>query len=143
MKTPFYINPDVLEKPWGSKHDFLIVILFIIALVGANLAFLGITTEKLSVYAKGGIGGTYIGCLIGVILHLGKQIKRGDEFAGKITAQAIAHAGLTTILFVAIITVFHAVRGINNLAMWNLTAPIFFLFIAYLTARSLARNYAQ
>ncbi len=143
MKTPFYINADVLEKPWGSKHDILMMILFISTVMAAGLAYLGITSEKLSTFAHIGIGGAYVGLLFGVILHLGKQIRKGDEFANTIITTAIAQAGLSTILFVAVITVFHGIRGLDNLAMWNLVAPVFFLFMAYMFARIATRKYAN
>ncbi len=143
MKTPFYINPDVLEKPWGSMHDILMMILFISALVAGGLAYLAITSEKLSIFASIGIGGAYVGLLFGAILHLGQQIRKGDEFVNTIITAAIAQAGLSTILFVAVITVFHGIRGLDNLAIWNLMAPAYFLFTTYLTARTRARSYAK
>jgi len=143
MKTPFYINADVLEKPWGSKHDILIVVFFIIGLIATSLAYIGITHETFSTFAKIGIGGAYIGLLIGVILHLGQQIRKGDEFATNIITTAIAQAGLSTILFVAVVTVINAILGTDNLATWNLIAPVYFLFTAFFSARVTARKYAN
>lgn len=141
MKTPFYINPDVLEKPWVSKHDILVMVLFVVALIGANLTYVALTKDSFSPFFQFGIGGAYIGILFGVILHLGKQIKRGDEFASRIIATSTAQAGLFTILFVALITVIHAVRDIGGLGSWNLVAPVLFVFMSYLNARILVRAY--
>jgi len=143
MKTPFYINPDVLEKPWGSKYDILMLVMLIAAMAAAGLAFLAITGEKSSSLARIGIGGAYLGMLFGAFGHLGKQIKKGDEFVNKIISAATAYGGLYTILFVAGMTIFHSIRGMDNLAMWNLFAPIFFLFITYMFARITTRKFAN
>lgn len=143
MKTPFYINPDVLEKPWGSKYDLLILAFFITALVGANLTYYALTADSFSPFLQFGIGGAYVGILFGIILHLGKQIKRGDEFASRVIATSTAQAGLVTILFVAFITVIHALRDIGGLGSWNLVAPVLFIFMSYLNARVLVRGYTK
>ncbi|MBL4854915.1 MAG: hypothetical protein JKY25_11840 [Robiginitomaculum sp.] len=143
MKTPFYINADVLEKPWGSKHDVMIMVLFITAVVAASLAFIIITKQKLSIFTRIGIAGAYLGILFGVFGHLRKQITKGDEFVNKIITAAIAYGGLYTILLVAMLTVFQSIRGMDNLASWNLIAPVFFLFMTYGYARMLAQKYAK
>ncbi|PHS76775.1 MAG: hypothetical protein COB56_05650 [Robiginitomaculum sp.] len=143
MKRPFYLNPDVLEKKWLSREDFFVFAIVLISGVLAVMTYLAISASPRSPYAAIGAAAGYGGGLIGLYLHLNQQTKKMDEFTTKIFNQAIAQAGLSTLIIIAIITLYSGVTGGDPSGIWTLVAPVMFIGITWKRVRIISRAYAS
>jgi len=141
MKTPFYLKPDILGRPVGSRYDFIAIVCFGLGITGATISYLVIESVDYSIFFRSGIGFGYLGAILGVMFSLGRQSKRGDEFSQQIFTRAFSQAGFLTVIYIAFMTVYGALWGLDGLGAWSLNAPIIFLWMAYVFARVTARNY--
>lgn len=143
MKRPFYLNPDALEKKWLSREDFYIFAIVLIFGAFAVLTYLAISASSRSLYAAVGMASGYGGGLIGIYQHFNQQTKKLDEFTTNVFNQAIAQAGLSTLIIVALITLYGGVTGRDPSGLWTLLAPVLFLGITWKRARIISRTFAN
>ncbi len=143
MKRPFYLNPDALEKKWLSREDFYIFAIVLIFGTFAVFTYLAISSSPHSQYAAIGTSAGYGGGLIGVYQHFNQQTKKMDEFTTNVFNQAIAQAGLSTIIIVALITLYGGVTQREPSAIWTLLAPVMFLGMTWKRARIISRAFAS
>ena len=143
MKRPFYLNPDVLEKSWLSREDLYVFAIMLIFGAFAVLTYAAISGSPHSLYAAVGASAGYGGGLIGIYQHFNQQTKKLDEFTTNVFNQAIAQAGLSTLIIVALITLYSGVTERDPNGIWTLLAPVMFLGITWKRARMISRAYAS
>lgn len=143
MRAVFYTNMDNLGTGWGSRFDFLVAGMTIAAVVAAVFTYFMISGEDHALGAKMGPAVAYAGTLLGAGLHFHNQTKKGDELVCNILNKAVARSGMSTLIFVALFTLYAGVKGDQTLGMWTLLAPVMFLAIAWKQARLIARTYTN
>lgn len=143
MKQPFYLNPNVLEKKWLSREDFYVFVMILIFGIFAILTYVTISASPRALLATIGAAAGYGGGLTGIYLHFNQQTKKLDEFTTNVFNQAIAQAGLNTLIIVAIITLYGGITERSPSGIWALLAPVMFLGITWKRARIISRAYAS
>jgi len=141
MKQAFYANPDILTERWGSKYDYLVILVVAVIATLATLVYITLSNPISSVFLRAGSALGYVGVLSGIFFHLGRQANRTDEFGQSILNQAIARAGLITLLFVIGETMYFLVIDSGDVVTLTLFSPVLFLALVWKRMRHLARSY--
>ena len=137
----FYTNMDVLEARGLSRYDFLVAFLVVLAMIGTMFIYFFIMKGDNGFGAKMAVAIAYACTLMGAGLHLYKQSKSPDEFINNLLHKAFAHAGISTTIIVALVTLYGGVKSDNNVGVWALLAPTIFVLVAWKQARRIAQKF--